>query len=41
MAAFLYEEINAWYGTAVIVRSDQGTEFAGEFSQLCDYLGIA
>ena len=35
------EEIIAWYGTAAVVSCDQGMEFAGEFSQLCNYLGIA
>ena len=40
MAAFLHEEIIAWYGTPAVVRCDQGTEFAGEFSRLCSFLGI-
>ena len=40
-AAFLYEEIIAWYGTPAIVKCDLGTEFAGKFAQLCSYLGIA
>ena len=39
--AFLYEEIIARYGTPAVARHDQGTEFAGEFSRLCSYLGIA
>ena len=41
VATFLYEEIIAWYGTPAVVKCDQGTEFAGEFSRLCNYLGIA
>ena len=41
MAAFLYEETIAWYGTPDIVRCDQGTEFSGEFGWLCSSLGIA
>ena len=40
-AAFLYEKIIARDSTPAAVRCHQGTECAGEFLQLCSYLGIA
>ena len=39
-AAFLYELI-VRFGIPAVVRCDMGTEFLGDFDQLCCYLGIA
>ena len=39
-AKFLYDDLVARWGKLRYVRTDNGTEFAGSFAQLCKGLGI-
>ena len=37
---FLFDDIICRYGCPLIIHSDNGSEFKGEFAALCERLGI-
>ena len=37
---FLYDDIICRYGTPLVIKTDRGNEFKGEFANLCERLNI-
>ena len=37
---FLFDDLICRYGCPLVIRSDRGPEFMGDFKDLCESLGI-